>query len=70
MYGGRKAAVIIAALAILCSIAAALSVGLSRQMKRTARVEEALSRSDAQYRLIADHAQDFVLRLDRSLRHA
>ncbi len=65
-----KAAVIIAALAILCSIAAALSVGLSRQMKRTARVEEALSRSDAQYRLIADHAQDVILRLDRSLRHA
>ncbi len=65
-----KAAVIIAALAILCSIAAALSVGLSRQMRRTARVEEALSRSDAQYRLIADHAQDVILRLDRSLRHA
>ncbi len=65
-----KAAVIIAALAILCSIAGALSLGLSRQMRRTARVEEALSRSDAQYRLIADHAQDVILRLDRSLRQA
>ncbi len=65
-----KAAVIIAALAILCSIAAALSVGLSQQMRRNARIEEALSRSDAQYRLIADHAQDVILRLDRSLRQA
>ncbi len=65
-----KAAVLASALAILCAIAGALSVGLRRQLKRTARTEEALSRSDAQYRLIADHAQDVILRLDRSLRQA
>ena len=63
-----KTVTIALALATLCLTGAALGFKLKRQLRQTARTEEALSRSEAQYRLFADHAQDVIVRLDRSLR--
>ena len=63
-----KTITIALALAALCVTGAALGFKLKRQLRQTARTEEALSRSEAQYRLFADHAQDVIVRLDRSLR--
>ncbi len=63
-----KTVTIALALAALCVTGAALGFKLKRQLRQTARTEEALSRSEAQYRLFADHAQDVIVRLDRSLR--
>ena len=56
------------ALGMLCGAAALLWLVLARQMRRTAEAERVASRSEAQYRLLADHAQDIIMRLDRSLR--
>ena len=56
------------ALVALCATAGAVAQTLKRQLRCTARTEEALSRSEAQYRFFADHAQDVIVRLDRSLR--
>jgi diguanylate cyclase (GGDEF)-like protein/PAS domain S-box-containing protein len=56
------------ALGMFSAISAALGYGLRRQLRRTTLTEQALSRSEAQYRLFADHAQDVIIRLDRSLR--
>ena len=63
-----KTVIIGFALVALCAMAGALAQMLKRQLRRTARTEEALSRSEAQYRFFADHAQDVIVRLDRSLR--
>ena len=65
-----KATAILLALAVLCATAAALGAGLRRQMRRTARSEAMLSRSEARYRLLADYAQDVIIQLDRSLRRS
>ena len=54
------------ALAALCATALGLGRSLRRQLDRTARAEKLLSRSEAQYRLLANHSQDVIARLDRS----
>ena len=56
------------ALLTLCATTAALGFKLKRQFDLTARTEYRLSRSEAQYRMLADHAQDVIIRLDRELR--
>ena len=63
-----KRAALAMALGVLCGAAALLWLALARQMRRTAEAERVSSRSEAQYRLLADHAQDIIMRLDRSLR--
>ena len=63
-----KRAALAVALGVLCGAAALLWLALARQMRRTAAAERVSSRSEAQYRLLADHAQDIIMRLDRSLR--
>ncbi|RYC29780.1 diguanylate cyclase [Lichenibacterium minor] len=55
-------------LVALCAAAGVLPQLLKQQLRRTAEAEAQLSRSEAQYRLFADHAQDVIVRLDRSLR--
>lgn len=55
------------ALVTLCAAAAMLWLALSRQIRRTAAAERESSASEAQYRLLADHALDIIVRLDRSL---
>ncbi|RYC28780.1 diguanylate cyclase [Lichenibacterium minor] len=63
-----KSMIIGFSLIVLCVAAAILAQLLRRQLRRTASTEVMLSRSEAQYRLFADHAQDVIVRLDRSLR--
>ena len=63
-----KRAALVVALGVLCGAAALLWRTLAGQMRRTAQAERVGSRSEAQYRLLADHAQDIIMRLDRSLR--
>ena len=62
-----KTAVIGVALAALCAIAGGLGLKLARQLERTSRSERRLSESEAEYRLLADNAQDVIMRLDPSL---
>lgn len=63
-----KASMIALALATLCATAGLLWLVLMRQMRRTAEARRMAVRSEAQYRLLADHAQDIIVRLDRTLR--
>ncbi len=62
-----KASMIALALATLCATAGLLWLVLIRQMRRTAEARRLAVRSEAQYRLLADHAQDIIMRLDRRL---
>lgn len=62
-----KTAIIGVALAALCAVAFGLGTKLTRQLERTARTERRLSDSEAEYRLLADNAQDVIMRLDPSL---
>ena len=63
-----KSRIIGAALAALCLTAAALCWRLRRQFNRTMRAEAMLSESEAEYRLLAENAQDLIVRLDQHLR--
>ena len=65
-----KAVALGVALATLCAAAGLLWLALSRQIRRTAAAERESSASEAQYRLLADHALDVIIRLDRSLRRS
>ncbi len=65
-----KAGVLAVALGLLCAAAAGLWLALRRQMRRTAAAERQAFDSVAHYRLFADHAQDIIVRLDRSLRRS
>ncbi|MDX7953976.1 PAS domain-containing protein, partial [Lichenihabitans sp. Uapishka_5] len=64
----EKTIAIVLAIAVLCATAAILGFYLRQQMRRTVRSEARLSRSEAQYRLLADHAQDVIMQLDHALR--
>ncbi|RYG99477.1 MAG: diguanylate cyclase [Alphaproteobacteria bacterium] len=54
-------------LALLCALAAALALTVRREFFRRARAESRTRESEAQYRLLADHATDVIIRLDRDL---
>ncbi|RYB02539.1 diguanylate cyclase domain-containing protein [Lichenibacterium ramalinae] len=65
-----KAMALAVALTTLCAAAAMLGFALSRQIRRTAAAERDSSASEDQYRLLADHALDIIMRLDRALRRS
>ena len=66
----EKTAIVGVALAALCFLALGLGSKLARQLERTARTERRLSESEAEYRLLAENAQDVIMRLDPSLRRS
>ena len=63
-----RTAIIGVALAALCAVAFGLGSRLMRQLERTARSERRLSDGEAEYRLLAENAQDVIVRLDPALR--
>lgn len=54
-------------LALLCALAVTLAFMVRREFQRRARAEARTRESEAQYRLLADHATDVIIRLDRDL---
>lgn len=64
-YG--RAAVIAGVLAVLCATVGSLALLFSREIKRRARAEADMRASEAQFRLLADHATDVIARFDRHL---
>ena len=59
-----RAAVIGFALIALCGMAASLAVLFAREMQRSTRAERDAQASEVQYRLLADHATDVIVRLE------
>ena len=62
-----RAAVIGAILVTLCLTMGGLGVMLTRELSRRTRAEQELRASEAQYRLLADHATDVITRLGPGL---
>lgn len=62
-----QAAIIGSILVILCLLTGVLAFMVRREFVRTARAEKETRRSEAQYRLLADHATDVIIRLDQDL---
>jgi diguanylate cyclase (GGDEF)-like protein/PAS domain S-box-containing protein len=54
-------------LALLCALAFALALKVRQELARRARAEAKTRESEAQYRMLADHATDLIIRLDRDL---
>ncbi|SEQ34516.1 diguanylate cyclase with PAS/PAC sensor [Faunimonas pinastri] len=66
--GWRKRAWMIGGMLIsLCAVAAGFGGLLARELRRRNRAELERRKADAQYRLLADHASDIIMRLDRGL---
>ncbi|WP_182085922.1 diguanylate cyclase [Aureimonas sp. ME7] len=63
----EQAFVIIGILAFLCLLTTLLGLVVRREFKRRASAEAKTRESEAQYRLLADHATDLILRLDEGL---
>ncbi|MBB6510489.1 diguanylate cyclase (GGDEF)-like protein/PAS domain S-box-containing protein [Rhizobium soli] len=63
----RQAITIVAILALLCTLAGALALTVRREFNRRAQAEARTRESETQYRLLADHATDLIIRLDSEL---
>lgn len=63
----EKTLYIVIALVLLCGVAVMLWIVLLRQTRWAVEARHLLSLSEAEYRLLADYAQDVIVRLDGSL---